>query len=563
MTGPTPDGMRGQPPERRRATAWAWPSDGGGRADGSYAPGLTAAVPAGQGPAMPGLAAGRLYRAVSGVDGEARPMTDAERADLHDPLAAVFFRHGRFPMSSRELLAGLDGAGAVPEQSVFLVSESGQLPPSAAPGLHRDIRYAITRAERGRIPDLLISTGANSDPDTTFLQVAAWDAQAGHFNYYMRIRPAWVWTGDSWSALAPASRGHGCFDSHVNGSVVMKELKQPWINWQSMAATIRLAPDDPLRGDPLYGQVAGAEQLETTVKALVGRWTDARLAKVTARGTVDRPDHLLRQLFTSTTVNLTSTSVQSATVRADGDDLVLPIGFWLNGDALLDDLGLPVAAAPPRVPAALYLDSLSRFGFRMQERTSGFSQPGDTFFAFLVPEAAREDNDVVHRMVLAGILPAKFAAAALMVDFPNPVYSTDRARLMAYVPTTPTPAAALADSVADAITTAARGLPQDSPEARFAGHWALADDAWPTAFAARVDAYLGRVAARTGTPEGFDDLTRLAESRRRDFRSRKLNEFELTLPVTGIPADAPRLRMNEDATVTATAPAPVTQGATS
>jgi hypothetical protein len=69
--------------------------------------------------------------------------------------------------------------------------------------------------------------------------------------------PRWVWAGDSNLALAEPSRGQGCFDSHVNGSVVMKELKSPWNNWQSMKATIQLADQDPLRQDPLYGQLKG------------------------------------------------------------------------------------------------------------------------------------------------------------------------------------------------------------------------------------------------------------------------------------------------------------------
>jgi hypothetical protein len=163
----------------------------------------------------------------------------AEQFDgLRDPMARVFFRRGRWPMTLEEVLDGLTEAGELPAQSVYLIGEAGQIPPHEAPGLRRDFRFAITRAEPGKDADLLVS----SDPGSVFLQVAAWDPQARVFNYYMRISPAWVWTGDSWSALAPESRGKGCFDSHVNGSVVMKELKQPWSNWQSMSATIQLAP---------------------------------------------------------------------------------------------------------------------------------------------------------------------------------------------------------------------------------------------------------------------------------------------------------------------------------
>ena len=350
-----------------------------------------------------------------------------------------------------------------------------------------------------------------------------------------------MWAGNSWHALEPDSRGKGCFDSHVNGSVVMKELRIPWINWQSERATIRLAEDDPLRHDQLFQQVIGAERLELTVRSLITRWTAARLAAVTANGVVDHPDRLLRHLFTSTTVNLTSTDRQSSTITADSPELTLPTGFWLNQDVLFDDLRLFTQAAPPRAPAARYLAGLTRFGFRLEEKFSAFSQPGDTFFAFVVPEAAHEDNEVVRQMVRKGLISAKFAACVLMVDFPNPVFSPARSHLMRYVPTTPTKAVELCDRVAQAIVDAARTrtLPDDSPEGLFAAHWQVPDDAWQTVFGQRVDAYLRKVTQQIQTASGFDDYVRLAESRRRQFRLMKLNEFELTLPVTDIPSRCP------------------------
>ncbi|MFC5664928.1 hypothetical protein ACFP3U_18300 [Kitasatospora misakiensis] len=548
--------------ERRRATAW---TRSGPERSAAGAAGLPLGDEDVPGEDVPGdgcgagptsLAAGRLHRRVSGVDHQAVPVTDGELAALGDPMAVLFFRRGVFPMTVQDLLAGLpQPPGGLPN-AVYLIGEAGQIPWNASPPPFRDFRFAITRtALQSKDVDLLISTGAGDDPATTFLQVAAWDPDAGVFNYYSRISPSWVWSGDSWAALAEGSRGRGCFDSHINGSVVMKELAQPWSNWQSQVATIDLPADSPVRTDPLFAQVVGAEILELTVRALVARWTTARLAAVTRTGTVDRPDHLLRQLFTTTSVNLSSSAVQSTAVTAASQDFPLPVGFWLNGDALINDLALPVTASVPLAPAAAYVAALTRFGFRLQEEASGFRRPGDTFFAFVVPEAAFEDNDVVRQMVGSGLLPAKFAACALMVDFTNPVFSADRARLMAYVPTVPTPAAGLAEQIAQAITKAAGTLPSTSPEARFAADWALPDADWPQAFADRIDTYLGRVSARIGTPAGFEEYVRLAESRRRDFKAMRLNEFELTLPATDIPADAPRLEMLANATV-APAPAP-------
>lgn len=543
-------------PQRRRATAWMRPT----AVEKAYAPSASAALhdvsdhsasehdiaDVGFGPGSAALEPGRLYRRIMGRDDRARPVSDEELAALGDPMAVEFFRTGTFPTTAQDLLSRLP-ADVAASRKVYLISEAGQIPPDVI--VERDMRFVITTAVAGSQVDLLVSTQAGGDPKEGFLQVAAWDPVARVFNFYARFDSSWLWAGNSWHALEPDSRGKGCFDSHVNGSAVMKELRIPWINWQSERATIRLAEDDPLRHDQLFQQVIGAQQLELTVRSLITRWTAARLAAVTASGVVDHPERLLRHLFTSTTVNLASTDRQSSTITADSPELTLPTGFWLNQDVLFDDLRLSTQAAPPRAPAAGYVASLTRFAFRLEEKVSAFSQPGDSFFAFVVPEAAHEDNEVIRQMTRKGLVSARFAACVLMVDFPNPVFSPARSLLMRYVPTTPTKTVDLCDKVAQAILAAARTLPADSAEGRFAGLWQVPDDAWQTVFGQRVDAYLRKVTEHIRTESGFDDYVRLAESRRRQFRLMKLNEFELTLPVTDIPPGAPPLAMREDATV--------------
>lgn len=518
---------------QRRATAWPEPIR------------AAAALPAGASSLSPGV----LYRFVVGVDRRPAPMDASAIGALGDPFAVVLLRRGLFPLTVGEALVGLDAAGALPDQRSYLIGEAGQIPPEA--GLERDFRLVVVRGQRPGQADLLISTGAVGDPAAAFLQIAAWDDAAGLFNYFMRVDRTWVWAGDSYSALRPGSRGQGCFDSHVNGSVVMKELKSPWMNWQSMKATILLARDDPLRTNPLYASLLGAEDLELIVRAAVARWTTARLERVAAGGRIEHTDRLLRQLCTTTTVNLASTDVESRSVAADPSTiLTLPLGFWLNADALLDVLEIPADAVPPTVAGELYLKSLVTHGFRLVERD--FVQEGDTFFAFVVPEAALEDNEVVGQMIARGILTARFAASVLMVDFPNPVFSPARAHLLRYVGRSMAldPAGGgLSDQIADAITEAAEATPAGSPERAFAANWALPEAEWADMFAARIQRYLEAVGRRIATPEGFDDYVRLAESRRREFAGMRLNEFSLTLPMTTIPADAPLLEMAEDGTV--------------
>ncbi|MFD3940045.1 hypothetical protein ACFWSF_35190 [Streptomyces sp. NPDC058611] len=468
-------------------------------------------------------------------------------------MAELFFRTGAFPLTVDELLAGLPDASPDGRQ-VYLVSEAGQIPAASAPDLQRDMRFVITARVRSREADLLISTQATVDAEDAvdamdaFLQVAAWDDQAKVFNFYMRIGPTWVWAGNSWDALEPDSRGKGCFDSHVNGSVVMKELKKPWLNWHSERTDIPVDRKDPLRRNPLYGEVIGAENLERTIEALVQQWTKARLAKVSTSGLIERPHHLLRHLLSTSTVNLASTDIQSSSITRTDDPLVAPMGFWLNRDALIDNLPVNISTAPPSLPADKYVDSLTQFGMHLKE--GRFRQPGDAYFAFVVPEASLEDNEVIKQMVSSGLISAKFAACCLMVDFPNPVFSVFREHLMRYVPSTITPRTALENQIVEAILDAATRLPTESPEGQFMAHWQLPDEEWPDIFARRLDAYLNTVATRARTEDGFNDYMRLAESRRRQFRRSKLNEFCLTTPLTNIPLDAPLLAMREDGTVT-------------
>jgi hypothetical protein len=140
-----------------------------------------------------------------------------------------------------------------------------------------------------------------------------------------------------------------------------------------------------------------------------------------------------------------------------------------------------------------------------------------------------------------------------MVDFSNPIYSAPRSRLLQYVPATAAVRARgtdLSDRSALAIMQAAESLPPDSPEQRFAANWKLTPDRLKAQAAEQLKAYLDAVRAKLATQAGFDDYTRLAQSRRNRFSDSALNESELKLllPKTNIPRA--ELRMNADGSVT-------------
>jgi len=505
------------------------------------------------------LEPGRLYRFVLGLDPVPRIMDDAAR--LRDPFAELLLGRNRFPLSLTALLAALDSVATepagLPEQRCFLVADGGQIAwTQDTAGLNRQLRFVVARA-RGGDTQLLISSSTAVDSTTQFLQLLAWDPVNAVYNYYERRADTWLWAGDSRHALAPETRGRGPFDSHVNGSLVMKELRQPWNGWHSMSASIPdtvLAPDDPLRDEPLFRERVSAHLLETAVvRPGVERWNRARMAAASASddGRFTDVGHFMRQVLDTTTVNLASSSQQSDQLD-DGSTLVLPPTFFLNVEALLDSIGLAPNIGPIGVPGQLYRRSLERYDFRLTDGT--FSRPGDSFFAFLVPEPAFEDLNVLALLLKERIIGRRFAACLLMVDFPNPVFSERRHRLLAYVP----PAAMRVDgAAADPTDLEARfvaaveaSTPEPgSAEDEFLANWSVPATTFERAFESRIESYFAQLTALAATEDGFDGWVRLAESRRREFRRRPLAEFRLTLPTTSIPPDAPPLAMRPDGTV--------------
>jgi hypothetical protein len=219
----------------------------------------------------------------------------------------------------------------------------------------------------------------------------------------------------------------------------MKELKVPWMHWHSQGTPIQddiLAPADPLRTDSLYQStdLKGAEDLELIVRAGIARWTRSRFEKFTVGGVLQRAPDFLRHLLTTTTVNLTSALQPSASLQPM-EALRLPTTFFVDSDRLVTTLGLTPALPRLKTQASFYQATLQTYDVRVQDE-SGFSRPGDTHFAFAVPEPAFEDEVVLQELLSRRALSKKLAACLLMVDFPNPVFSLRREALLRYVPGT-------------------------------------------------------------------------------------------------------------------------------
>ncbi len=505
---------------------------------------------------LPTLPAG-VFRFRLGRDARPLPMTAGEiAAELGDPFAQLLLGRGLLPLSLRSLLAALDARNGdpegIPEQRSFLVADGGKIPwtPETA-NLRREFRFVLTRGKSGGAqPDLMVSASTNIDSESIFLQLIAWDPVHEVFNFYQRLGLGWGWAGNSWDALAGDTRGKGPFDSHVNGAMVMKELKAPWLNWNSQASSITdeaLAPDDPLRLEPLYVQKQGAQQLETeVVRPGIRRWNDARFKQLFVAGTLSRAREFLRQALFTTTVNLCSAPEESSLARA-GTPIHLPLGFFLNAEALLNLLQIPVNIQRPQVDGGIYAQCLQRYHVALSDGT--FVLSGDTHFLFVVPEPAFEDQVVLQKLVLLQIVPHRLAAALLMVDLPNPLFSPRREALLPYLPDSARVGPAGSDVAAQIVAAMSGHALPGSPESEFLANWALPDAEWMGTYARRIEAYMGQVANSLQSLDGFDPMFRLAESRRREFRRRPLAEFRLTTPLTDIPEDAPLLEMTVNAAV--------------
>ncbi|MER9107515.1 hypothetical protein NKH95_26770 [Mesorhizobium sp. M0848] len=500
-----------------------------------------------------------LYRRIAGLDVIPRPMTAEELLGLDDPLGRLLRSGKPFPLTLRALLAAIDAlagtSDALPQQLVFLVADGGHIPwTPETDRLRRGFRFAIARGANDFPLLISASTLIESDVNQAFLQIIGWDTTHSVFNFYERREGTFFWAGMSEHALRDETRGQqGPFDSHVNGAPVMKELRPPWVHWHSTQAGINadaLAPNDSLRAEPLFQARVSAERLEReVVRPGIARWNQRRVTRAVAPdGAWQHIDWFMRQVVTETTVNLVTADLASH-ILTDETPLELPLSFFLNRDVLFDTLSL-IPANPDIarivISGKLYRDCLRRYDVH---RFDGEMRvEGDTHFAFLVPEAAFEDTNLIDQMVLKGLASARLIAAISMTDFSNPVFSGRRAALLKHTPASvhgPDPAVELETrfvaAVEGAVAAGGEAASADSPEREFLSNWESAG--FTNAFAARIGDYLAALQSGVDDPQVVDGWFRLAEYRRRRFRDRPLAEFRLTTPRTNIPEDAPAMRM--------------------
>lgn len=477
---------------------------------------------------IPSRPPGGAYRFRVGLEQEPVAIEPAELAGMDDLFAQLVLRAGRRPATMHELDATI--AAHSSERRSFMIAEGALL--GAAPILDPNLRMLVAY-RRATEWDAFVSTAPPFDDEKVFLQLIAWSARTRDFSFWERREGSWFLAGRSADALAAPTRGLGPFDSHVNGTLIMKELKAPWLHWHSMSQTL---PLDVVPGhsrgasDPIFAGLSTADRLEPIVRRAAERWAHARLDDVLAATRIEHPDRLLRHLLTPTTVNIVSSP---ATFAGPDDELIgVPPTLFADTDALIDLIGLaPAISRPPFVSRGRYRAAATRLGLHLRNGT--FRQDGDAFFAWPVPERSLEDQTIVKHLLARGLLSPQLVATVLMLDFTNPLDSPRRRALLEEIPSTPIAPSDLEPALAAALANAGVAL----------------EAGWEAAFSERIAVFVVKVQTRLDSDDGLDDMIRLTDARRRAFRRRKLAEFDLTLPWLDAEDGGGELELDTDARI--------------
>lgn len=506
------------------------------------------------------------------------PMSPDEiTSQLNDPFAVTVLRKnaggkGVWPATVPDIVTTVVKANPTFVQKNYMVGEGCQIPTSIAPreGTNRDLRYVLDWGPSGNSPVIFLSAFPPGVPNGTpppFLQVISWDAKKSAYNYYQYVSnnsldqnvsdntPTWSWAGDSTYARKPATKYKGCFDCHLNGAVIMKELTAPWNNWQSQLGTI-----DPgvvpaaVAADPIFQNLTGAQTFQQDIQGGVFQYTSKWVQKSVQNGNINAPSELLRRLILTTNVNFASTQTLSAMTQ---NVTALPKDFFLYDSLLNGVLNLTYAVPQLNLNRSGYNQFMTSNQFVLVNSNppGAYQQQGDTYFAFFVPVPAYEDTKAIQQLISQKIVSKHFVAAILMVDFQNPVFSAKRSKLMQYAlqigsariapdqKDIPTQFAAFVSAAAaNQPPCDTTHLDQCTAEQQFLYYWKLPEDNskgnWETACQNMLNGYLTAIGSRITTPAGLNDYMTLSVSRRTQFATyppiNNLKEFSLLLPQTSL-----------------------------
>lgn len=517
----------------------------------------------------PPVETGKLYRLIEQGGGSecATPMTQDEiQRELHDPFWTGVLSQGSWPDSVDSIDAAI--LKNLPGWSVasFVVGEGSQIPTSIVNrDGNRDLRYVLGWSAPGKDPTIFLSARppqVQGGTTQTAMEVISFDAQKGIYNYYQFINneknyypppSTWTWSGDSHSAWQTPSAANGCFKCHINGGLNMKELTAPWNNWNATSPGVTINPDnvpEGLAAAPLFSGRGSGNELEIIFK---GAQTEImhRLVGASIQGSsINHVPRLLERLIQNSTTNFGSSQIR----KSSSGNVNLSKDFYLYDSVFRDVLGLSYPF-PSQLAfnGQVYSDYIAEKQFRLVNCNNGtpkYQEPGATFFAGFTPLRPFEDQVAIQNMLSSKIISDQFAAAVLMVDFQNPVFSQVRGKLMTYanqiqtaslVPSDhdiPTQFAALVHASGASACPDPSHIQSCTPEQQFLYYY---DADWKTRAQDRIKQYLNSVQARvnpSGKGPGVADYLELMVSRGFQFANWNpicnLDEKDLLLPCTSL-----------------------------
>ncbi|MGE4210159.1 MAG: hypothetical protein AB7F87_13360 [Oligoflexales bacterium] len=281
----------------------------------------------------------------------------------------------------------------------------------------------------GRVIDMFHCRVGNR-PDSVFFshpdEMIGQDKDTGVLNFYKMVGTSLVFKGNSFSADNP------CRKCHVNGTMVMKELDNPWRNW--------IAAGDEVENRDLLGVDSNGEprpllrpnMLQIAVMDTFDMVTETKMKRVADRKAPFENETLkdfLKPLFCTTEITLkTSTDDQPGTQKEVPATALYYDDSFENITFDAGDFANHTVATGPSV------DQMKSF-FASQQIDARNN------FLTIVPQRGDIDRQYLFHIQSttfgAGYLERKVIYAAVSIDFPNPFFSKKRCAVWDKVPETP------------------------------------------------------------------------------------------------------------------------------
>lgn len=356
--------------------------------------------------------------------------------EIDDPIAAFLIKRGEgCPANYREMVEKLnsvdpEGCVAGGELTTRIVSDDARIDPT--PDNYRTVttRACGSRPAHSIFWTLLTVRTGEDIGLRTFVEMQALDRTSGLYNYWVFGGGRFSFNGDSLQAAAGTTACGGC---HRDGGVLMKELDEPWIHWESEGKPLPGVDALFTAHGAMFGQRGDGRELEKLVRTGNDAIVTARI-DVQSKPEIGTVAKLLRPLFCNEQLNLDTA----------GNEVDAPLTS-IPADVLFDPrwgIARGVAIDPVVYDAAI-VDA--------GQTVPGVAGRTDTEFKLVFPERSGFDDAYVQALVAQGVIDEDFLLDVLAVDFTRPLFSDARCGLLAFAP-------AYGDPAPSATTTGDDGM---------------------------------------------------------------------------------------------------------